>query len=97
MQRRIDANPGMLGSLRATIQFQITGPDPGDFFVTIGEGTGKVTEGKAPSPDVTLTMASDDFQDMVEGRLDGMVAFMGGKLKISGDMMLALQLQNLLR
>jgi putative sterol carrier protein len=41
-------------------------------------------------------MASNDFADMVEGRLDGIAAFMGGKLKVKGDMMLAMQLQSLL-
>lgn len=97
MRRRIEAEPGRMGSLRAVIQFEITGPDPGNYFITVGEGAAKVTEGKALSPDVTLTMASDDFLDLVEGRLDAMVAFMGGKLKISGDMMLAMQLQNFLK
>lgn len=97
MQKQIDANPGKLGEIKAVFQFEITGPDPGNFFVTIGEGSGKVDEGNAPSPNVTITMASNDFADMVEGRLDSMAAFMGGKLKVTGDMMLAMQLQNLLK
>jgi putative sterol carrier protein len=41
-------------------------------------------------------MASDDFADMVGGKLDGIKAFMTGKLKVKGNMMLAMQLQSLL-
>jgi putative sterol carrier protein len=33
---------------------------------------------------------------MVEGRLDGITAFMGGKLKVAGDMAMAMQLQALI-
>ncbi len=96
MQKRIDANPGKLGGIKAVFQFEITGKDPGSFSVSVGEGTAEVSEGTAVSPNVTITMDSNDFVDMVEGRLDGMAAFMGGKLKVTGDMMLAMQLQNLL-
>jgi putative sterol carrier protein len=41
-------------------------------------------------------MSSNDFMDLVEGRLDGVMAFMKGKLKVKGDMMLAMRLQSLL-
>ncbi len=97
MQKRIDANPGKLGGIKAVFQFEITGADPGNYSVDVGDGTAKVSEGMAASPNVTITMASNDFIDMVEGRLDSIAAFMGGKLKVTGDMMLAMQLQNLLK
>ncbi len=97
MQKRIDANPGKLSGIKAVFQFEITGADPGNFSVAVGDGTAKVSPGMATSPNVTITMASNDFVDMIEGRLDSMAAFMGGKLKVSGDMMLAMQLQNLLK
>ena len=46
--------------------------------------------------DCTITMADADFVAMAEGKLDGMQAFMGGKLKIKGNMMLAQKLQSIL-
>ncbi|CAE7611705.1 HSD17B4 [Symbiodinium sp. CCMP2592] len=46
--------------------------------------------------DCTITMADADFMAMAEGKLDGMQAFMGGKLKIKGNMMLAQKLQSIL-
>ena len=41
-------------------------------------------------------MADADLVAMAEGKLDGMQAFMGGKLKIKGNMMLAQKLQSIL-
>lgn len=97
MQKRMDANPGKIAGIKGVFQFEITGTDPGNYSVAIGEGGAKVSEGVADSPNVTITMASNDFLDMVEGRLDSIAAFMGGKLKVKGDMMMAMQLQNLLK
>lgn len=43
-------------------------------------------------PDVTITMKDEDFVALASGNLDPMQAFMGGKLKISDNMMLAQKL-----
>merc|ERR1712007_66338 len=54
-----------------------------------GSGATKWGEDKA---DVTITLADADFAAMAAGKLDGMQAFMQGKLKIKGNMMLAQKL-----
>jgi len=54
-------------------------------------GDGFVTWGEADS-DVTITLADADFQAMAAGKLDGMQAFVSGKLKIDGNMVLAQKL-----
>jgi putative sterol carrier protein len=46
--------------------------------------------------DTTIKVSWQDWQDMSEGRLDGMTAFMQGKLKVEGDMSNAMQLQGVL-
>ena len=46
----------------------------------------------APTPNLTLTMSSQDWLDMVAGKLSGQMAFMSGKLKLKGDMGLAMKL-----
>jgi len=53
---------------------------------------GEVRSGKA---DCILTLSDDDFMDMVAGKLDGQKAFMSGKLKLGGNMMLAQKLGDL--
>ncbi len=55
----------------------------------------KVTEEDAAA-DTTIKVAWSDWQDMAEGKLDGMTAFMQGKLSVDGDMSNAMQLQGVL-
>jgi putative sterol carrier protein len=52
--------------------------------------------GDAGVADTTIKVAWDDWQKMADGELDGMTAFMTGKLKIEGDMSNAMQLQGVL-
>ncbi|KAJ1920733.1 hypothetical protein H4219_001132 [Mycoemilia scoparia] len=49
------------------------------------------------SPNVTLGLKDSDFVDMSDGKLSGQAAFMGGKLKSKGNIMLAMKLQDLLK
>jgi putative sterol carrier protein len=46
--------------------------------------------------DTTIKVSWDDWQAMAAGTLDGMTAFMTGKLKVEGDMSNAMQLQGVL-
>ena len=50
----------------------------------------------ANATDTTIKVTWDDWQAMAAGQLDGMTAFMTGKLKIEGDMSNAMQLQGVL-
>jgi putative sterol carrier protein len=55
----------------------------------------QVTEEDGPA-DTTIKVAWQDWQDMADGKLDGMTAFMQGKLAVEGDMSNAMQLQGVL-
>ncbi len=59
-------------------------------------GNNVVTNEDKPAQ-CTIKMTLDDFKSMAAGQLDGMTAFMTGKLKIEGDMGVAMKLQGLLR
>ena len=53
-------------------------------------------ESDANAADTTIKVGWDDWQQMASGQLDGMTAFMMGKLKVEGDMSNAMQLQGVL-
>jgi len=76
----------------AVIQYHLTGEEGGDWVITIRDGQCTVTEGTAENPRLTLTADAQDYKDVILGKLDGMKAFMTGKLKLSGDLNLAMKL-----
>jgi putative sterol carrier protein len=65
------------------------------YYFTVANESIDVQRGKHASPNITLTMKESDYLDMINGKLNGQMAFMTGKLKITGDMGLALKLQSL--
>ncbi len=81
--------------LNKTIQYEIGGDDGGTWHAVIKDGTCTVTSGPAPAADLTVTMASQDWLDMIGGKLNGQMAFMSGKLKLKGDMGLAMKISSL--
>jgi putative sterol carrier protein len=95
MPTRLD--PNAASGLNAVIQYDLSGEGGGQYASHIHDGTCEVTPGQHASPTMTLSMAAPDFVDLIEGRLDGMTAFMSGKLRISGDMGLAMRMQSLFK
>lgn len=67
------------------------------FFLALDLKKATVTEGAAGKADTTLTVADDDFVDIALNKLNPQTAFMKGKLKIQGNIMLAQKLGPLLK
>jgi putative sterol carrier protein len=70
--------------------------DFGGEGVILLDGAGEQVTEEDGAADTTIKVAWDDWQAMAAGQLDGMTAFMTGKLKIEGDMSNAMQLQGVL-
>lgn len=83
--------------LTAIYQFDLSGEDGGKWHVIINNDQCQVGEGAHGSPNITISMAGKDYLDMVTGKANGQMLFMTGKLRISGDMGLALRLQSLFK
>jgi putative sterol carrier protein len=89
--------PEKAEGLNAVIQFSLTGTQGGNWFVTIQNKTCTVTEGQFASPRLTLKADSQDAVDVLTGKLDGTRAYMLGKLKVMGDLGLAMRLPTLFK
>jgi putative sterol carrier protein len=76
----------------ATIQYDISGDGGGTWNAVIKDGACTVNQGAAASPNLTLTIAAQDWIDMLSGKQSGQMLFMSGKLKVKGDMGLAMKL-----
>lgn len=84
--------PEKAQGLQAVIQFHFTGAEPGDWYADINNGAVKVEQGTHASPTMSLTADSADYIRLFTGELDPMQAFMQGKLKLQGDLNLAMKM-----
>ena len=89
--------PANAAGMDAAIQFKFTGAQDGDWFVTIKDGKCAVTQGAAPAAKLTVTADAGDLIKIFTGQMDGMQAFMQGKLRVAGDMSLAMKLLSMFR
>lgn len=87
--------PAAAIGLERTLQWQITDLDPGVWAVEIKDGRGRLIPGGVTEPDTTFTTTSVIWLAIAEGREDPMRAFMAGKMKVEGDMTLALKVPEL--
>ncbi len=95
MPKNFNADAGK--NMNAVIQFNLSGDGGGNYHVVIKDGGCNVQQGTHASPNMTMRMAAQDYCDMITGKLNGQMAFMSGKLKIAGDMGLAMKMQTLFK
>lgn len=67
------------------------------WHVDLKNGSGSVGKGVHDNANATLTMKSANFVKMFQGKLNSTTAFMTGRLKIDGDMMLAMKLEKIIK
>ena len=90
-------NADVTRGMNAVIQFDISGDGGGNYNATIKDGGCIVRQGTHPRPNVTLTLAAQDYVDIMTGKASAEMLFMGGKLEIAGYMGLALKLHSLFK
>lgn len=83
-------NSSAAGDLDAVFQYQIEDGVP--YYVVINDGTCETAQGEHDDPTVTLMMDSETLQEVLSGETDGMQAFMAGRIRADGDIMLATRL-----
>lgn len=90
-KKAIEGNKEKAGEIGATYKFVLDGDGGGTWIINLKDNPG-VTEGDGDAM-CTIKMAASDYVDMVEGKANGQQLFFTGKLKIEGDMGLAMKLQ----
>ena len=90
----VKKNPDAAKEIDAKFQINIAGDNGGEWFIDCTEP--KVASGNPGGADVTIDIAEDDFQTLLENpQANGMQLFFSGKLKVQGNQMLAMKLQKL--
>jgi len=86
-------NPSAAAGLDLVFGFRID--EAKHFNLVVKDGTCDIQQGENADASVTLVMDSETLEGIVSGDTDGMQAFMQGKLRAEGDMMLAMKLSEL--
>lgn len=98
VQQIIDQMRGAIGAnsgLGGTLKFDFG--DAGSVLVDGKSNPNSVSDGDGKNADTTISVSLDTFEKMVKGELDGTSAFMQGKLRVAGDMGLAMKLGPILQ
>lgn len=89
---QFNSQAGNTSPIGGTIKFVIDGQS----IYIDGTGEGNTVSAEDKDADCTITTSLETLQKLQSGDLNPMMAVMGGKIKISGDMGLAMKLQNLI-
>ena len=98
----INSVPGQINlekakGVQALVQFSISGEGGGDWGVTVDDGKVTVVPGQLAKPQLIIKAKASDAVNLLHGNLNPIGAFMTGKVKIIGDMALAMKLFDLLK
>lgn len=94
-----NVDPAQIEGVSGVFLFDLTGEDGGKWALAVADGKAdlqKVAQGDTVDPDVTLSMAAEDLVAISNGSLNPVAAFMQGKVRVTGDMGLAMRMQSLL-
>ena len=80
-------NAEAASGINAVFQYEFSDDD--NYYVVIEDGTKDIQQGDHDSPTVTISTDIATFVGTSDGTVNGMQAFMSGKLKATGNVILA--------
>src|SRR2546427_10217046 len=81
--------------VHARYQWELSGPNGGEWWIDVNDGTYKMGKGKIDNPSVTFITSDQDWVAMSNGKLKGTWAFMTGRLKVRGSQAVARKLNEI--
>lgn len=93
---QVEKHPDAAKQIGAKFQINITGDGGGEWFIDVSDSGPSVRAANPGGADVGITMAVEDFHKLMENpQANGMALFFAGKLKMTGNQMLAMKLNKL--
>jgi putative sterol carrier protein len=86
-----DFIPHKAQGINATMQFNLTGEGGGQYYINVYDGMAETGKGWANDPAVTVQMGAENFNNMMNGQLSAMQAYMNGTMKVEGSLTLMMQ------
>src|SRR5205814_2011758 len=93
MRQSFQANKAK--GVHARYQWELSGPQGGQWWIDVNDGTYKMGKGKIDNPSVTFITSDADWVAMSNGKLKGTWAFMTGRLKVRGSQAVARKLNEI--
>eukprot|EP01102_Stenamoeba_stenopodia_P020344 TRINITY_DN7881_c0_g1_i1.p1 TRINITY_DN7881_c0_g1~~TRINITY_DN7881_c0_g1_i1.p1 ORF type:complete len:552 (-),score=125.60 TRINITY_DN7881_c0_g1_i1:52-1707(-) len=98
IKQRIGENPALVKSIGGVYRFNVVkGGETKTWLIDLKNGAGAVSNDKDSKADLTITVSDDDLLLMSQGKLNGQQAFMQKKIKVQGNMGLAMKLDAVIK
>lgn len=97
LTKKINDNPTHIEGLNIVYQFNLSGDEEGTHQMKLANNVVEYNTDEKYDADITLEMSDKSFIKLADGDLNPTTAYMTGKLKVRGDLSLALKLNTLLK
>jgi len=94
--KKLHENPQKAKEINAIIAIELSGDEKGRWVIDCTENPPKIYQDEKAPAQMTIKMKGGDFVKLANGEINPQMAFLTGKIKIDGDLGLAMKLGSLL-